>query len=56
MRLEGKVALVTGAGQGLGEAIALRFARDGADVMCNDLNPDTAAHTAAKSVMSTVQL
>ena len=47
MRLAGKVALVTGAGQGLGEAMALRFARDGADVMCNDLNPDTAAHTAA---------
>ena len=48
MRLEGKVALVTGAGQGLGEAIALRFARDGADVMCNDLNPDTANATAAQ--------
>ena len=48
MRLAAKVALVTGAGQGLGEAIALRFARDGADVMCNDLNPDTANATAAQ--------
>ena len=48
MRLAGKVTLVTGAGQGLGEAMALRFAREGADVMCNDLNPDTAAQTAAQ--------
>ena len=48
MRLAGKVALVTGAGQGLGEAMAVRFARDGADVMCNDLNAETAAQTAAQ--------
>jgi len=46
-RLEGKFALVTGAGQGLGEAIAVRFAREGAaGVVVNDLNPDTAGHTA----------
>jgi len=46
-RLEGKFALVTGAGQGLGEAIAIRFAREGAaGVVVNDLNPDTAGHTA----------
>ena len=32
MRLEGKKALVTGSSSGIGEAIALRFAREDADV------------------------
>lgn len=32
MRLEGKKALITGAGQGIGQAIAVRFAQEGADV------------------------
>jgi glucose 1-dehydrogenase len=35
MRLEGKVALVSGAVQGIGQAIALRLAREGADVALN---------------------
>jgi len=40
--LEGKTALVTGGGQGLGGAIAEGFAQFGADVAVVDINPDTA--------------
>jgi NAD(P)-dependent dehydrogenase (short-subunit alcohol dehydrogenase family) len=45
-RLDGKVAIVTGAGQGLGEAIALALAEAGACVAVNDLNPDRAQRVA----------
>ena len=38
MRLEGKVAIVTGAGSGFGEGIARRFAQEGAKVVVNDIN------------------
>lgn len=36
MKLEGKVALVTGSAQGIGEAIAIRLAQEGADIIIDD--------------------
>lgn len=38
MRLSGKVAIVTGAGSGIGRASAVLFAREGAKVLCADIN------------------
>ena len=45
-RLEGKVAVVTGAGRGIGRATALRFAQEGAAVVINDVDPDPGEETA----------
>ena len=47
MRLKGKTALVTGAGGGLGGAIARRFAVEGASVLCTDRDLPRAEATAA---------
>jgi NAD(P)-dependent dehydrogenase (short-subunit alcohol dehydrogenase family) len=43
--LEGRIAVVTGGGSGIGRAIALGYAREGAEVVVLDANGDTAAHT-----------
>ena len=47
MRLEGKTALVTGAGSGIGKSIATLYAREGAKVMASDINEETAKQVAA---------
>jgi NAD(P)-dependent dehydrogenase (short-subunit alcohol dehydrogenase family) len=46
-RLEGKVAVITGGGQGIGRAAALLFAREAAVVVVTDLNEATGGQTAA---------
>jgi 3-oxoacyl-[acyl-carrier protein] reductase len=44
----GKTIVITGAGSGIGRATALIFAREGANVVCADLNEDGARETAAQ--------
>ncbi len=48
MTIAGKVAAVTGAGQGIGRGIALRLAKDGADIAIIDINTDKMAEVAAE--------
>ncbi|MEZ4332455.1 MAG: glucose 1-dehydrogenase [Myxococcota bacterium] len=47
-KLDGRVAIVTGGGQGIGRGVALVLAREGADVVVVDMNPETAGRTAAE--------
>ena len=46
MRMQGKVAIVTGAGSGIGRATALRFGAEGAAVACVDLSLESVRGTA----------
>jgi meso-butanediol dehydrogenase/(S,S)-butanediol dehydrogenase/diacetyl reductase len=48
MLLKDKVALITGAGSGIGRASAIRFAEEGAKVMVADVRPESAANTASE--------
>jgi len=51
MKLEGKIAIITGAGAGIGESTALLLAKEGAKVCCNSLS-DSAKNVVAKIKLS----
>ena len=53
-RLKGRSAIVTGAGRGIGRAIALAFAAEGANVLVNDVDADSAAEVAGEASKSGV--
>ncbi len=46
MKLTGKIAIVTGAAQGIGKGVALEYAKNGADIAILDINADRLAETA----------
>lgn len=48
MRLQDKVAIITGAGSGMGEAAAILFAREGAKVIATDINEEAVQAVVAK--------
>lgn len=50
MRLQGKVAVITGAGSGIGRAAAERFVAEGASVVGADINQDALDAVATNSV------
>lgn len=52
-RLENKVAIITGSSSGIGRAIALRYARESAKVVCADLVPESRAQNPNEHVGST---
>ncbi|MFK0570381.1 SDR family NAD(P)-dependent oxidoreductase [Endozoicomonas sp.] len=54
-KLDGKVAIVTGAGRGLGRAEALNLAREGVRVAVNDLGGNAEAEAAALSVVEEIK-
>jgi 3-oxoacyl-[acyl-carrier protein] reductase len=47
MRLDGKIAVITGAGRGIGRATAVRFAREGAAIVVNDVDAEPAEESAS---------
>lgn len=56
MRLQGKVAVITGSGSGIGRACAVEFARQGAKVVVADIDPMAAQRTAAEIGASAIAI
>ena len=56
LRLAGKIALVTAAGQGIGRATALAFAREGAQVVATDINQALLAELSGTNGLRTLHL
>lgn len=52
LKLEGKVALVTGSAQGIGQAIAVRLAQEGADIVIDDRKAGEGAHETLRQVQA----
>ena len=52
MKLEGKIALVTGSSSGIGKAIALRIAKAGADVCVNSWEDEENAHETVDLILN----
>jgi len=50
MRLKNKVAIVTGGGRGIGRAVCLAFAREGADVLVNYMSNSKAAQEVVSEI------
>ena len=46
MRLQGQTAIITGSGRGIGQDIALAFAKEGANVVVSDIDPVTTQQSA----------
>jgi len=56
MRLEGKVAVVTGSARGLGKAIVERLAKEGAKVVVTDVNEEGCISTANEIIRETEEM
>ena len=50
IKLNNEIAVVTGAGSGIGRAIAIRLAKEGSKVVVNDLSPSNAEETVKSKV------
>ena len=55
-RLLNKVAIVTGASSGIGRAICLRYAQEGANIVCADINHSARSEITAETTIETDRL
>ena len=55
VRVDGKIAVITGAAHGLGRAVALRLAGEGADIVMGDIDAEQLAQTTIPAAESTMR-